>query len=245
MNEDLQRIRKDLRIVKAWALVTTLILGVVLLTGWKQPVPKERFTELDVERFNVVSADGKRAVVISNANRMPGNVMGGKEYPRQGSRGSGLLFYNAAGNEAGGLIFDSGMSDTAVDAFGQLSLDRFGSDQVATLRYAEGQGGWNAGLQVSHFVRNALYEWFAANDSIMKLPPGNQETAREALVGRFVKAGKWEIPRGFVGEEGRTAILEMRDTKGHTRIRLSVDSSDVPRLQVLDSKGKIVKSILD
>jgi hypothetical protein len=47
------------------------------------------------------------------------------------------------------------------------------------------------------------------------------------------------VSRVFVGEQGRTAIFEMRDTKGRERVRLVVDSTDVARLEFLDDKGQV------
>lgn len=243
MIDALGKIRRELRFLKAYSVGITALLALMWFSGFRHPDQKQRFDEIDVERLNVVTADGKYAVVISNAARMPGNVMAGKEYPRNDSRGAGLLFYNPQGDEVGGLIFDASRKDDTVDAFGQLSLDRFGSDQVVALRYVEDPSDWTAGLQVSHFERNELYEWFAAKDSISKLPTAAQDAANGALRERFAREGKWEVPRVFVGERGQTAILEMRDTHGRRRIRLAIDTSDTPHLEFLDAKGKIVRSI--
>jgi hypothetical protein len=214
----------------------------LLVTAFVAPLQQGRFQTLDVERLNVRTAGGKYVVVIANPDRMPGNVIGGKEHP-SGRRGGGLLFYNAQGDEAGGLIFDSERADSAFSAFGQLSLDRFQSDQVVTLRYLEDQQGWNAGLQVSHFVRDAVLDWHLARDSILQLPAAQQDSALQSLRRRFMRAGKWEIPRVFVGERGKTALLRMNDMRGRARIRMVVDSLDVARLEFLNDSGRVVHSV--
>jgi len=46
--------------------------------------------------------------------------------------------------------------------------------------------------------------------------------------------------RVFLGSRNRTAALELEDTRGRPRIRLSVDSLDVPRLDFLDGDGAVV-----
>src|SRR5688572_3540160 len=215
---------------------------IVLLAAAFAGPSQGRFKVLDVERLNVRAANGNYVVVIANPDLMPGNVMGGKEHSG-GRRGGGLLFYNAQGDEAGGLIFDSEKKDSAVNAFGQLSLDRFQSDQVVALRYLEDPQGWSAGLQVSHFVRDALVEWHLARDSILGLPAARQDSAMQALRRRFFRAGKWEIPRVFVGERGKSALLRMNDMRGRARIRMIVDSLDAARLEFLNDSGRVVHSV--
>jgi hypothetical protein len=174
---------------------------------------------------------------------MPGSILNRRER-KDGPRGAGLLFYNADGNEAGGLIFDSEKRDTAVSAFGQLSLDRFESDQVAALRYIESANGWEAGLQVSHYPRHGLAEWHAARDTIDRLAtPAARDSALRALRRRFMREGKWEIHRLFAGERGKKAVLELRDMRGRERLRLVVDSIGTPNLEFLDEKGTVVKRL--
>lgn len=227
------------RLLSLYAIASSILLVILVLGAFMQP-PSNRFQVIDAERINVVGPDGRYAVVISNAERMPGNIMNGRER-KDGRRGAGLLFYNADGNEAGGLVNDSERRDTTVRAFGQLSLDRFESDQVATLRYLESSDGWEAGLQVSHYPRHNLAEWHAARDSIDRLPtPGARDSALRALRRRFVREGKWEIPRLFAGERGKTAVIELRDMSGRERMRLVVDSAGMPRLELLDEKGTVV-----
>jgi hypothetical protein len=232
------RLESQVRALRRYAVVATAVL-VMLVLGAFVHAGRARFTEITVERINVVGPDGRYAVVISNTERMVGNVMSGREYDG-GRRGSGLIFYNADGNEAGGLIFDSTVQDSLVYAVGQLSLDRFESDQVAVLRYSESPEGWEAGLQVSHLPRHNLVEWFAARDTIERLPTqAARDSAMQALRRRFFREGKWEIPRLFAGERGRTALLELRDTRGRERARLVVDSLDVARLEFLDESGRV------
>src|SRR5687768_9872231 len=237
------RLERQIRQLRAAVALCACGLVLLLASAFRAPTQDGRFKVLDVERLNVRAANGNYVVVIANPDLMPGNVMGGKEHSG-GRRGGGLLFYNAQGDEAGGLIFDSERKDTAlVNAFGQLSLDRFQSDQVVALRYLEDPQGWSAGLQVSHFVRDALVEWHLARDSILELPAARQDSALRALRRRFFRAGKWEIPRVFVGERGKTALLGMNDMRGRQRIRMVVDSLDAARLEFLNDSGRVVHRV--
>ena len=242
--------------LRAYTLASTALLGVLTLAAFRRDAGPAHFAELDVERLNVRSPDGKLAVVLATPARVPGNIMRGRER-RDGPRGGGLLFYDAQGNEAGGLLFDSRMRvvdaaagpagrprrDTMVVGDGQLSLDRYESDQVAALRYLEDSAGWSAGLQVSHYPRHNVAEWMDGRDAVDRLPTEKRDSALRALRRRFYREGKWEVPRVFVGERGRTAVLEMRDTRGRERVRLLVDSADVARLEFLDDSGRVARRL--
>lgn len=233
---------RDVRWLKRYAVVSSLLMILFALSAFRQPSARARFDVLDVERLNVVTKDGKLAVVVSNAERMPGNVIGGKEHAFDGSRGNGMIFYNRDGDEAGGLVMDNERrgEDTSITAWGQLSIDRYGSDQVAALRYVEEPSGWVAGLEVAHYPRGVLFEWHAARDSLLRLPPAQRDSGIQQLRMRFIREGKFEVKRLFAGEVGRNAVVRLNDTRGRTRIRMIVDSLDMARLEFLDARGTVV-----
>ena len=237
------RMERQLRWLRAYAVVSGAAMLLIVGAAFRGE-RHGRFEVIDAERLNIRTPDGRMAVVIATDARMPGNIMRGKEHPSS-HRGNGLLFYDNLGNEAGGLVFHGELKvtgrDTSVTAGGQLSLDRFESDQVAAIRYLEDPDqGFIAGLQVSHFPRHNVAEWLAARDSINQLPAAARDTALRSLRRRFMREGRWEIPRVFVGERGRTAAIQMRDTQGRERIRMVVDSLDAARLEFLDGEGKVI-----
>ena len=236
------QLHRRVRFLTLYAGISSLVM-LVLVVGAFLPARRETFEVIDVNRINVVGPDGRYAVVISNAERMPGNILNRRER-KDGRRGAGLLFYNADGNEAGGLIFDSEQRDTTVQAFGQLSVDRFESDQVAAVRYVESPAGWEAGLQVSHYPRHGLAEWHAARDTIDQLATRPaRDSAMQELRRRFVREGKWEVQRLFAGERGKRAVVELRDMRGRQRLRLLVDSVGEARIEFLDERGTVVKRL--
>lgn len=63
-----------------------------------------------------------------------------------------------------------------------------------------------------------------------------QELRREAYL-----SGNWEVPRVFVGKQNQDALITLRDTEGRMRIKLSVDSTDTPRLAFFASKGELIQ----
>ena len=57
------KLERDVRFLKAYAAASTIAFGVVLLTAF-QPT-KSRFTEIDVERLNLVEKSGKLDLVLA------------------------------------------------------------------------------------------------------------------------------------------------------------------------------------
>jgi hypothetical protein len=236
--ERLERQTHRLRLLAgAGAILSTALL----VSGFNSTRSTPHIDVLDVERINIREPDGTLAVVIANQARMPGNIIDGLEYSRREGV-SGLLFYNSEGDEAGGLVQSSARNPDGSfrSAFGQLSLDRFESDQMVAVRYWENQEYRSSGVMVSDYPRHNLVEWAVASDSINRLREDEQPAARQALRRRFFQEGRWEVQRLFVGQENRTALLELKDTQGRSRIRLAVDSLDVPVLEFLDPAGSVV-----
>ncbi|HLM67496.1 MAG TPA: hypothetical protein VK358_08215 [Longimicrobium sp.] len=237
----LARLEREVRVLRRCAAVT--LLGFLLLGAAAfQSAQRQRFGVIDVERINVVEPDGRLALVVANQQRMPGVWMEGREHgTREGM--NGIIFFNSEGDESGGLIHHSARAAEGVTAGAQLSMDRFESDQVVALNYTERPGYYSAGLRVSDFPMGSTREWFAAQDSIGRLPESARAAARQALRRRFMAEGKWEVNRVFVGQEQGRAGMRIHDQAGRTRIRIAVDSLDVPRLEFLDAEEKVVYTL--
>lgn len=81
---------RELRWLRAHAVINTPVLALLALAAFRQDAPKARFSELDVERINVVEPDGKLRMVISNRPRSTGPIYKGQPfgYPGGGRPGS-------------------------------------------------------------------------------------------------------------------------------------------------------------
>src|SRR4029079_6848514 len=94
---------RELRLWKIYSTVTTLLIGALVLSAFQERRPK--FTEIDVERINIVEKNGKLRMTISNKERAPDPVIDGKTASRQGGNDAGMIFFNDKGDECGGLVF--------------------------------------------------------------------------------------------------------------------------------------------
>jgi hypothetical protein len=99
------KIAKELRVLKAYAVVSSLLIIALFVMGAANERKKEKFDEIDVQRINVIEPDGTLRMVISNQAAFPGLIIKKKEYPHEDRKTAGILFFNEEGSENGGLIF--------------------------------------------------------------------------------------------------------------------------------------------
>jgi hypothetical protein len=50
-------------------VISNTLLGVLTVSAFRQPGQQRRFTEVDVERINIVEPDGKLRMVLSSRPR--------------------------------------------------------------------------------------------------------------------------------------------------------------------------------
>jgi hypothetical protein len=235
------RLRRELRLLRAHALVTTPLLIVVALAAMRQDAPKRRFTELDVERLNIVEPDGKLRMVIANRPRSIGPIYKGKPFGYPGGTRPGIIFFNDEGTENGGLTFQGRRGpDGKFTAGNHLSFDQYGQDQVVVLNYTDDNGRRQVGLSFFDRADVDIFDWVAERDSIMALP---DSAARAAALVKL-RGPRNGVPlvaqRVYLGRDrGRAAVLSLSDPNGRARLRLVVDSLGAPSLEFLDEGGKV------
>ncbi|WP_139362059.1 hypothetical protein [Hymenobacter sp. CRA2] len=253
---DTQKLARDVKFLKAYALAATIIPAATLLCAFGKPDKPVRFGEISVERLNLVERDGTVKMLMSNKERFPqGVTVDGKhiDYKREHP---GMLFYNDKGEECGGLIFGGEKDkDGKVSAGGHLSFDRFGQDQVIALNYQEQGGGYKAGLTFSD----------APDESMMALkekykdatPEQQQQAAKEGKLGLMRRmyvgttAGR-SSAMIMADQRGETRVmlvantdqstLDFKDNQGRTRLTIGVDKNNQPVLRFLDENGKEMKA---
>jgi hypothetical protein len=240
---------RELRQVRAIFMVAGTLAAVFALAAFRQS-QKTRFTEIDVERINVVEKDGKLRLTMSNAARLPDLMLGGKEYALRGGTGAGsagLIFFNDEGNENGGLAFGGHKTATGYRANGHLSFDQFDQDETVTYGYSDVDGHAYAGLTLSDRSTKPIKLIADTLLALMKLPNGPERNQRIAAIrnsplGEMLRSST----RLYVGKKSdRSAVVELSDTAGRTRLVLKVDSLGTPSMDFLDEAGKTVRHYPD
>jgi hypothetical protein len=238
-----QRLLRELRFLRVYVLLSTLLFGGLTITAFRQE--KQRFTEIDVQRINVVEPDGKLRMVISNRERSIGPIYKGKPFGYAGGTRPGIIFFNDEGTENGGLTFTGQRRpDGTVVASTGMSFDQFDQDQVVVLQYRQEGAARRLGLTFADRAETNIYDLVQERDSIMKLPAG---AARDSAMRR------WQGPRNgqplyaervYVGRAvNMAALLNLSDPQGRPRLRLMVDSLGVASLEFLDERGAVVSRL--
>jgi hypothetical protein len=238
-------LRQQLRVLRGYTIASTVLLGVLALTAFSRAGDKARFEEIDVKRINVVEEDGRIRLVIANDTRSPGVAVSGRTLSKPGGR-AGMIFYNDEGTENGGLIFRGRKVNGVVSAAGHLSFDRYGQDQVIALTYREGGGRHSQGLTILDRPPQTFEEINARRESWRHMPEG---PAKEEAVRQWVAwqgGAAFGAPRLFVGRDTmKSAVLDLKDQTGRSRLRLAVDSLGAARIEFLDESGRVTSRLPD
>ncbi|MEP6730613.1 MAG: hypothetical protein ABJE10_08240 [bacterium] len=244
MSDHLER---DVRFLKLFAIVTTTVIIIGAGAAFSSPPRHEKFTEIDVERINVMEPDGKYRLVISNRPRSTGPLYKGKPFGYEGGGRPGIIFFNDEGTENGGLTFVGQRgADGKYEASTHMSFDQFDQDQVLNLDYADNNGRRNVGMTINDRADVNIHDMVLERDSIMKI---QDTTARNAALQRWA-APRNGVPlaarRVFVGRNpARSAIINLADPNGNPRLRLLVDSLGAARIEFLDAQGKVTSTVGD
>ena len=239
-------IRRELRLLKGYAIVITALLGTVSLAAFRLASQKQKFAEIDVERINVVEKDGKLRMVISNRDRSIGPIYKGKPFGYPGGTRPGIIFFNDEGTENGGLTFmGKREADGTFRAQSGFSFDQFNQDQILYFQYNDNNGRRNTGLTIADRADVDIYTLVAERDSIQKAIPAGP--ARDSAM------VKWAAPRNgvplfaqrvYVGRDAsKAALLNLSDRNGKPRLRLMVDSLGTPSLEFLDASGNVTSRL--
>jgi len=232
-------------LLKAYSALMTLLVGLLTITGFRQTARKTHFSEIDVERINIVEPDGKLRMVISNRPRSIGPIYQGKPFGYPGGTRPGIIFFNDEGSENGGLTFtgrrrDDGSYSSSVG----MSFDQFDQDETLTLRYTDENGRKTTGINIAERDERNIYALILQRDSINRIADSaTRAAALQRLLGPRngvpLVASRVYLGRG----RDRSALLNLSDPNGRTRLRLRVDSLGNASLEFLDENGAITSHL--
>lgn len=224
------KIERELRILKAYAITSSLLILALFVMGAANDHKKEKLDEIDVQRINVVEPDGTLRMVISNQAVFPGAIIKGKEYRHEDRKTAGILFFNEEGSENGGLIF-GGLKDKDghTQSYGHLSFDRYDQDQILALEASEDGTRRKSSLTILDQP-----DWPMAD--ILSLPRSEWP--------KFLASHPGGHARIYLGRnDDKSASLKLKDAEGRDRIIIRVAADGSPVLQFLDQSGKVVSQL--
>ena len=234
LHEQLISLERQVRWHRRIGMIAVVLIGALASAAFQATGERSRFTEIDVERLNVVEPDGQLVLASANTARLPDPVIAGETVPTPRT-GPGMIFFDGEGWEVGGLIYGTDGADGS--AYGHFSLDQFHNDQVVYLSYQDDGRLKSAGLYIVDRKRSPTI------DEAIRLRNEIENTtgdARDVLEARLRGNSAQRI---FVGTQNETALVRMRDLAGRDRIRLSVDPQGEATLEFVNEEGQVVQRL--
>jgi hypothetical protein len=235
----MERLRRDVRFLKACAAVGALVLAGLTGAAFRQPsIPRQKFDEIDVERINVVEKDGRVRLVIANSERQAATVVDGRVILPNRKRDAGLIFFNDEGDEDGGMTWSGRTENGSPRATAGLSFDQFKQDETVTLRYSQSGDVREAGLTIADRPRASIAVAAQMNDA-------KTEEDRARVRQKLVDSGAiGSRKRVFAGkDQSGTAKVALSDGSGTPRLVLSVDQDGSAKVEFLDKDGKVTRTL--
>ena len=113
---------KQFRFLKYYAIILTVLVGVLIVAAFIQPNRRIHLKEITVEQINVIDEEGRIRVILAGS------------FPPRRTELAGLLFVNQEGTEAGGLVYSGQKKDGQVSASGtprlRLIVDSLGDAKI-------------------------------------------------------------------------------------------------------------------
>jgi hypothetical protein len=224
----------------------SIALGIALATAIGGPTLAQgrsqspRFTEIDVERINIVEADGTVKLVIANRGRAPDQVRDGVARPRtDNNKSPGITFFDDAGDEAGGLKI-RGDRREGNSARRHLLFDKHRGDQTLGFISDEDETGHMAGIMVWQRPNTPLSELAKRYEAYLAAPAGPTKDKAGAA---FEALGGFGRQRAFAGmARNGDAIVWLADARGRERLRLIVTPAGDARIEFVDARGTVTRS---
>ena len=210
----------------------------------------QKFSEIDVERINIVEKDGTVKLVITNVDKFPnGNdKVNGKPTNEDRKKRAGMLFFNEDGIECGGLIYDGKKTEKGHSSGLSLTYDQYDGDQVMQLLTEDSREG------DQRFVSSGLVfndrpskESQMKTGAIMKelnlLGKKDPKAADEKYKAYEAQGLVGGAPRVMLGKSrSENNGLFLFDNKGMPKAMFYVDKENNAKLDFFDDKGNTIAS---
>jgi hypothetical protein len=240
---------KELIFLRTFAVATVIGMVFISTVAFKKN-GNQKFSEIDVERINIVEKDGTVKMVITNVNRFPaGNdKINGKPTNEGRKKRSGMLFFNEDGIECGGFIYDGKKAKDGHSSGLSLTFDQYDGDQVMQLLtedYMEGNkrfvtGGVTFNDRPSKESQSRTGQIMKELNELGKKDPKAADEKYKVYEAQGLVGG---APRVMLGKSrSENNGLFLFDNKGMPRAMFYVDKDNNAKLDFFDEKGNIIDS---
>lgn len=240
---------RELIFLRSFAIATAVSVVFLGSVAFKQN-GTAKFEELNVERLNIVEADGTVKMIITNVERFPtGNdkINGRSTNPTRKKR-SGMIFFNEDGIECGGFIYDGQKTEDGHSSGLSLTFDQYDGDQVMQLLtqdYKKGdQRRVATSLVFNDRPENETQEkMMEINQELTALRATDPEKAREKYQEYLAQGLIGGAPRIMLGKSGsQNNGLFLFDDNGMPRAMFYVNKENQARLDFYDEAGNVIQT---
>lgn len=240
---------REVIFLRTFAICTVASLMALSLSSFKKN-GNQRFTEIDVERINIIEKDGTVKMILTNVERFPNGTTTVNNRPTTEDRKkrSGMLFFNEDGMECGGFIYDGTKNDSGHSSGLSLTYDQYDGDQVMQLLTQDYQQG-NKRMVSSSLAFNdrPAKESQIKTAAIMKELEALRKTDPKEMQRKFKEYEQQElvggVPRVLLGKtRSQNNGLFLFDDQGKPRAMFYVDKDNNAKLDFLDDKGSVISS---
>ena len=243
----MKKLNRELVLLRTFAVSTVAIMAVIVLFAFKTN-ENQKFGTIDVERINIVEADGTVKMIITNVEQFPNGetIINDKAINKNRKKRSGMLYFNEDGLECGGLIYDGAKNEKGHGSGLSLTYDRYDGDQVMQLITTDEARGdertVSSSLRFSDRTANVSIEEthkiFAEIESIKDKKLRRQkyrEYSDQGLIGG--------TPRILLGKtSGQNNGLFLFGNDGKRKGNFYVDKDNNVKLEVYDDQGNVTNS---
>lgn len=240
---------KELVFLRTFAVATVVMMAFITTTAFKES-GNQKFSEIDVERINIVEKDGTVKMIITNVDRFPNGNAKINERPTNEDRKkrTGMLFFNEDGIECGGFIYDGKKNANGHSSGLSLTYDQYDGDQVMQLLTQDFKEGNNRTVS-----SGLMFNDRPSNESQLRIAQINRELeqlAQKDPKAADVKYKEYES-QGLIGGAPRMLLGKSRsesnglflfDNKGMPRAMFYVDKENNAKLDFFDEKGNSIAS---
>jgi hypothetical protein len=231
----IKAIRREMRLLRYYALVMTMLAGAFLI-GAVAAAKKASFDTITVHRIDVTDREGKLAMIITDHDDFPPPIVNGKVWKRQGGADSnGIVFYNQQGDEQGALDWAGRIAANGTyESASTLSYDSVVTDQMLQVDNGNDNGktyafmiGWNRPNMHTPEFQKTL-------EQLQTYTPAQLRAFAAAHPGF---GGNRRFMFGYDTDNTSQVVLD--DANGKPRIKMYVTAEGQAALQFLDASGKV------
>jgi hypothetical protein len=198
----------------------------------------ERFDEIVVKRVRVIDASGQTRLLLTG-KPIPEPKIDGRTIPHIGGprESAGLTFYNDQGDEQGGLSY----SGTGGEQMESLSFDAWHQDQALEIQHGDNSTASDSFIAGNELPKISMNE--TVPQFMREYKAARTDEERQAVRMRWRSEGKFGRQRWMIGNREGASDVRLNDAAGHVRLLLRVEANGRARIDFLDEKGTVTKSV--